>query len=98
LTIPTAAVQRGPDGMFAYVLRSDATVEARPLKVGEESGSVMVVQDGLKEGEKVVTSNQYRLQPGARVETGSAASNARTASADATTAAGGIHSAGQAVR
>jgi membrane fusion protein, multidrug efflux system len=68
LTIPAAAVQRGPDGMFTYVVKSDQTVEMRPLKVGEESGSVMVVQDGISEGEKVVTSNQYRLQPGAHVK------------------------------
>jgi multidrug efflux system membrane fusion protein len=67
LTIPAAAVQRGPNGMFAYVVKPDATVEARPLKVGEESGSVYVIQDGIRDGERVVTSNQYRLQPGARV-------------------------------
>jgi multidrug efflux system membrane fusion protein len=67
LTIPVAAVQRGPDGMFAYIVKPDATVEARPLKVGEESGSVYVVQEGISDGERVVTSNQYRLQPGAHV-------------------------------
>jgi multidrug efflux system membrane fusion protein len=68
LTIPAAAVQRGPDGMFTYVVKADSTVEMRPLKVGEESGAVMVVQDGITEGERVVTSNQYRLQPGAQVK------------------------------
>jgi multidrug efflux system membrane fusion protein len=68
LTIPAAAVQRGPDGMFTYVVKDDSTVEMRPLKVGEESGSLMVVQDGIIEGERVVTSNQYRLQPGAHVK------------------------------
>jgi multidrug efflux system membrane fusion protein len=68
MTIPSTAVQRGPDGMFTYVVRSDSTVEMRPLKVGEESGSVMVVQNGINEGERVVTSNQYRLQPGAHVK------------------------------
>jgi len=68
LTIPSAAVQRGPDGMFTYVVKKDQTVEMRPLRVGEESGSVMVVQNGISEGEKVVTSNQYRLQPGVRVK------------------------------
>ena len=67
LTIPAAAVQRGPNGMFTYIVKPDATVEARPLKVGEESGSVYVVQDGIKDGERVVTSNQYRLEPGAHV-------------------------------
>jgi multidrug efflux system membrane fusion protein len=67
LTIPAAAVQRGPNGMFTYVVKPDATVEARPLKVGEESGSLYVVQEGISDGERVVTSNQYRLQPGAHV-------------------------------
>lgn len=67
LTIPTNAVQRGPNGMFAYVVRADSTVEARPVKVGEESGAILVVQGGIREGERVVTSNQYRLQPGAHV-------------------------------
>jgi multidrug efflux system membrane fusion protein len=68
LTIPTAAVQRGPNGTFAYVVKADSTVEARPVKVGEESGSRMVVMDGIRDGERVVTSNQYRLQPGAHVK------------------------------
>ncbi|MFL6601181.1 MAG: efflux RND transporter periplasmic adaptor subunit [Steroidobacteraceae bacterium] len=82
LTIPAAAVQRGPNGMFAYVVKPDATVEARPLRVGEESGSVYVVQDGISDGERVVTSNQYRLQPGAHVKVSRGpASDAEVASA-----------------
>ena len=68
LTIPSAAVQRGPDGTFTYVVKSDSTVEVRALKVGEESASIMVVQAGITEGERVVTTNQYRLQPGAQVK------------------------------
>src|SRR5882757_546294 len=68
LTVPAAAVQRGPNGVFAYVVKPDSSVEVRPLKVGEESGSVYVVQEGITEGERVVTSNQYRLQPGVHVK------------------------------
>jgi multidrug efflux system membrane fusion protein len=68
LTIPSAAIQRGPNGVFAYVVKSDFTVEVRALKVGEESGSLTIVRDGIRDGERVVTSNQYRLQPGARVK------------------------------
>ena len=67
LTVPTAAIQRGPNGMFTYVVKNDSTVEVRPLKVGDESDVLTVVTDGLKDGEQVVLSNQYRLQPGARV-------------------------------
>jgi multidrug efflux system membrane fusion protein len=67
LTIPSTAVQRGPDGVFAFVVTPDATVEKRPLKVGEESTGVALVEKGLTEGERVTTNNAYRLQPGSRV-------------------------------
>jgi multidrug efflux system membrane fusion protein len=69
VTLPTTAVERGPEGLFAYVVRADSTVEARPIKTAEDSDGVTVVTDGLQSGERVVTSNQYRLQPGASVRT-----------------------------
>jgi multidrug efflux system membrane fusion protein len=69
LTVPSNAIQRGPNGMFTYVVKADSTVEVRPLKIGDESGTVTVVTDGLKDGEQVVLSNQYRLQPGVKVHT-----------------------------
>jgi multidrug efflux system membrane fusion protein len=67
ITLPAAAVEHGPNGLFAYVVKADSTVEVRPIKVDEDSGGVTVVTDGLQSGERVVTSNQYRLQPGAKV-------------------------------
>ncbi len=67
LTVPSSAIQRGPNGMFTYVVKADSTIEARPLEVGEENGALTVITGGLKDGEEVVLSNQYRLQPGARV-------------------------------
>jgi multidrug efflux system membrane fusion protein len=83
LTIPSAAVQRGPNGVFAYVVRSDSTVEARPLHVGEESAGFSVVEQGLAEGDRVTTSNQYRLQPGAHVQVLTPASSAPSSAAPA---------------
>jgi multidrug efflux system membrane fusion protein len=67
LTIPTTAVQLGPNGPFTYVVREDSTVEVRPLKIGEDSAGLTIVSSGLALNERVVTSNQYRLQPGAHV-------------------------------
>jgi membrane fusion protein, multidrug efflux system len=67
VTLPTSAVERGPEGLFAYVVRADSTVEARPIKTAEDSDGITVVTDGLQSGERIVTSNQYRLQPGAPV-------------------------------
>jgi multidrug efflux system membrane fusion protein len=67
VTLPSAAVEHGPDGLFAYVIKADSTVEARPIKTIEDTEGITVVSDGLQSGERVVTSNQYRLQPGAKV-------------------------------
>lgn len=72
LTLPTSAVQLGPNGPFTYVVKPDSTVEVRLLKIGEESGGMTVVNGGLALNERVVTSNQYRLQPGAHVHVNAA--------------------------
>jgi membrane fusion protein, multidrug efflux system len=76
LTIPSKAVQRGPNGVFTYVVKPDATVEVRALQIGAESGALTVVAKGINDGETVVTSNQYRLQPGTPVRTGESAGTA----------------------
>lgn len=68
LVVPSAAVQRGPAGVFTYVVKADNTVEMRPLQLGEDNGSLSVIESGLEEGERVATSNQYRLVPGAHVQ------------------------------
>ena len=75
LTVPTTAVQLGPNGPFTYVVKPDATVEVRPLQIGDESGGLTVVNSGLALNELVVTSNQYRLQPGAHVRVNAANAN-----------------------
>jgi multidrug efflux system membrane fusion protein len=81
LTLPTAAVQLGPEGPFTYVVKNDSTVEVRPLKIGAESGGMTVIKGGLAFNERVVTSNQYRLQPGAHVRATTASASTGTATA-----------------
>jgi membrane fusion protein, multidrug efflux system len=76
LTIPSTAVQRGPAGVFAYVVTPDNTVQMRSLQVGEESGAVTIVEKGLQPGDRVTTSNQYRLQPGSHVQVMTASAGA----------------------
>lgn len=67
LTVPVAAVQRGPDGLFAWVVAGDGTAAVKPIETGETAGGVAVVTRGLDAGDKVVTDGQYRLRPNARV-------------------------------
>ena len=67
LTIPSLAVQRGPEGLFAWVVSDKQTAEPRPIQVGPASGDRTIVVKGLTEGEMVVIEGQFRLQTGARV-------------------------------
>jgi membrane fusion protein, multidrug efflux system len=76
LTIPDSAVQLGPNGPFTYVVKKDSSVEARPLHVSESSDGRTIVTQGLTAGEIVVTSNQYRLQPGTHVRSAAPAASA----------------------
>ena len=68
VTVPSSTLQRGPNGYYAYVVKPENTAEIRPLKVGQISDGVAIIDDGIAAGERVVTAGQYRLQPGTRVE------------------------------
>ncbi|HEV2271341.1 MAG TPA: efflux RND transporter periplasmic adaptor subunit [Steroidobacteraceae bacterium] len=67
LTIPAAALQRGPDGTFVYIVRPDSTVAMQPVTVANNSETTAIVTQGLELGQQVVTSNLFRLQAGAAV-------------------------------
>jgi len=70
-TILSAAVQRSAQGPFAWVVSEDETAEHRPIVVGPADGDTIAVRDGLKLGERVVVSGQYRLKQGSKVEANS---------------------------
>jgi len=65
--IPLDAVQHGPDGLFAYIVGPDRKAQVRPIKVSETGNGNVVVTDGVKPGEVVVTDGSYRVQPGSLV-------------------------------
>jgi multidrug efflux system membrane fusion protein len=62
VAIPAAAIQRGPRGLFAWVATANDTAALRPIQLGPTTGDLTVVTSGLKEGERVVTEGQYKLQ------------------------------------
>ena len=70
--VPAAAVQRGSQGMFVYVVQPDQTVALRTVKLGPADGQRQAITDGLKPGEQVVTDGTDRLRPGSQVEVASA--------------------------
>ena len=89
LTIPAAALQRGPDGMFVYIVKPDSTVAQQPVTVANNSETVAVVTQGLEPGQQVVTSNAFRLQPGTLVRVMDSATKPPTASLGAPAQASG---------
>ena len=66
--IPSSAIQRGGQGMFAYVVRDDDTVTARAVKLGPIDGQRVAITAGIEPGERVVVDGIDRLREGARVE------------------------------
>jgi multidrug efflux system membrane fusion protein len=66
--IPAAAVQRGAQGLFVYVVRPDNTVTLRPVKLGTTQGTTVSIAEGVAAGESVVIDGIDRLREGARIE------------------------------
>jgi multidrug efflux system membrane fusion protein len=62
VVIPPTAVQRGPHGLFAWVVKPDNTAEPRPIQTGATAGDRTIVTSGLDDGDRVVTDGQYKLQ------------------------------------
>jgi len=62
VTIPSVAIQRGPDGIFTWVVAAGNIAQARAIKSGPTSGDLTVITSGLEEGERVVVDGQYKLR------------------------------------
>lgn len=67
IIVPSAAIQRGPQRTFVYVVGPGNTVESRDVAVSMTQQDESVVASGLAAGEVVVTDGIDRLQPGASV-------------------------------
>jgi multidrug efflux system membrane fusion protein len=65
--IPSQATQISQQGPFVYVIKSDDTADLRPVTLGQQQGSDVVVTKGLVAGERVVVDGQLGVHPGAKV-------------------------------
>ncbi len=68
VVVPGTALQTSQTGSTIYVVKPDQTVELRNVRVARTVGDNVLVAEGIKGGETVVTDGQLRLVPGARVE------------------------------
>jgi multidrug efflux system membrane fusion protein len=67
ITVPPVAVQRGPTGPYAWVMKGDNAVERRPIRVGHEDLATSIIPSGLQPGERVVIDGAARLNENSRV-------------------------------
>ncbi len=67
VVVPVAAVRHGENGEYVFVVKSDRTVEQRPVKRGQATVDKVQITSGLQIGERVVTEGADRLRDGARV-------------------------------
>jgi multidrug efflux system membrane fusion protein len=72
VVVPTAAVQRGPNGTFVYIVKPDNTVTVRQIAVRQQNDLQAVIARGLEANEQVVTTGFARLAEGTKVEVSSA--------------------------
>jgi membrane fusion protein, multidrug efflux system len=68
IVIPAAAIQRGPQADYVYVVKPDKTVEVRTVNVAITQGNTVAVASGLSPGDIVVTDGQDKLEAGSKVE------------------------------
>lgn len=87
--IPNQATQISQRGPFVYVVKSNDTVELRPIKLGQRQGDEIVVTEGLAADERVVLAGQMLVHPGGKVRVDSNAPAGQTSNAGAADVATG---------
>ncbi|MBI4380333.1 MAG: efflux RND transporter periplasmic adaptor subunit [candidate division NC10 bacterium] len=65
--VPAAASQMSAKGPFVYVVKEDSSAELRPVTLGQRQGDLVVIDQGLKSGERVVMNGQLGVTPGGKV-------------------------------
>jgi multidrug efflux system membrane fusion protein len=66
-TVPESAVQRGQDGLYAYVVKPDNVAAVQPIRVAQMQDGKAIIAEGLTPGTRVVVAGQYKLKPGTKV-------------------------------
>jgi multidrug efflux system membrane fusion protein len=69
-TVPTVAVQQGAQGRYVYVATPENTAKLAPVKVTQEDEKQAVIAEGLKPGDKVITTGFVNLQDGSKISFG----------------------------
>jgi multidrug efflux system membrane fusion protein len=68
VVIPNNALQISQQGNYVWLVKADQTVAIQPVKIDRRIGDELIIADGLKGGETVITEGQMRLDTGVKVE------------------------------
>ncbi len=94
ILIPTAAVQRSSSSTYVYVVKPDATLDQRQIKLGTQEGDQSEVTEGLEEGDVVVMTGVDKLQEGTKVAVHFQGEKGEPGATGGTGAAGGTGNSG----
>src|SRR5215468_7830753 len=67
VVVPSASIQRGPEGLFIWTVSGKDVADPRPIETGPTYDNLTIVTSGLAGGERIVTDGQYKLQRNATV-------------------------------
>lgn len=87
--VPAVAPQLSAKGQFVYVVKDDFTAELRPVTIGQRQGDQVVIDQGLKTGERVVVQGQVAVTPGGKVSFDESRAAAPASAVNAAVNAGG---------
>jgi multidrug efflux system membrane fusion protein len=65
--VPTAAIQRGPQGTYVYAAGPDNTAKIRIVTIAQTTGDRVGLSAGLNSGDVVVIDGQDKLQDGTKI-------------------------------
>jgi multidrug efflux system membrane fusion protein len=67
VTVPSVAVQHGPNGLFVFAVKPDNTIAMQTVTMKQDDGGVAVIESGVAVGDQVVVNGQSKIQNGTRV-------------------------------
>jgi len=69
IIVPAAAIQRGPQGTYVYVVSGGDIVNIRTVTIAQTTGNNIGISSGINPGDVVVIDGQDKLQDNSKVVT-----------------------------